>query len=745
MWVVLAILLPVALLCLSRLGQPSDGTVSPPSRVLWGEGVLVQDIDGPAGELRVDDLVVTVDGVPLREWVEHPRTEPLAAGQTHHYGVIRDEVGALVEIPVVLHDYDLRARLLAHIALLPFAVTLFVVAAFAYLRRPDDHAARAIFRTAAFLWLSLPANPFGMPVIDVVTGRLWPQLVGDLFALLMWAAILEFALLFPGLPGPFARHPRAITVAAYLAPVLAYLGNLAVMLPRTSDPLKRLGLLVSLSGPAADFVPYAVIVVMLAGFLLASDQVVRQRLTLVFASLAFGFAGLIFLGRMPEWILGRPIISDDWLTLPFIPFPLAIGVAVLRCRLFDLRAFTGRWLANITAAIILVIVYLGAAALAGLALGTPVDIGPLAAGAAGVLSVLWLRGPLNRLVARRVLGDRDEPDVVVRRLGQSIEASTTPQAVLGTVVETLARTLRLPFVRLEMAGPGGHIASHGSPSGEPVVVPLVHRGEQVGRLVLDTGPSAEPFGSGDRKLLDAVARQVSASVHDLLLTDRLQRSLERVVLAREEERRRLRRDIHDGLGPMLASARMRAELARDLLRDDPAAAGAVLDTLAQIHGQALSDLRRLVDGLRPPALDQLGLVGAVRELADGLTHQHNLVLTLDVADPLPPLPAAVEVAAYRIAAEALTNIVKHAQASSGVVRLWCDDDRPGERPARLVLQVRDDGVGLHDDYRAGTGLLSIVERATELGGHAVIEPVPGGATLVHARLPLLDRGPAQTG
>jgi signal transduction histidine kinase len=205
---------------------------------------------------------------------------------------------------------------------------------------------------------------------------------------------------------------------------------------------------------------------------------------------------------------------------------------------------------------------------------------------------------------------------VLRRLGQRLEATASADSVLSGLAETLAQTLRLSYVSVELTGLDPQTASHGQPSGEPMTIPLIHRGEEVGRLVLDPGPLREPFGADDRRLLDGLARQVGVTAHNLLLTARLQRSLERVVTAREEERRRLRRDIHDGLGPLLASSAMRLELAHALVGSDPTAAQGVLTDLAETQQLALADLRRLVEGLRPPVLDQLGLVGAVQQRAD---------------------------------------------------------------------------------------------------------------------------------
>jgi signal transduction histidine kinase len=201
------------------------------------------------------------------------------------------------------------------------------------------------------------------------------------------------------------------------------------------------------------------------------------------------------------------------------------------------------------------------------------------------------------------------------------------------------------------------------------------------------------------------------------------------VTAREEERRRLRRDLHDGLGPALAAIGMRAGAAEALVRADPDRASALLVELQSEVSAAVADVRRLVDALRPPAIDELGLVGALRLAADRLESPGSPRLDVASDGQLPDLPAAVEVAAYRIGTEAMTNAVRHAEASTCSVTLVGGED--------LMVVVEDDGRGLPRELRSGLGLVSMHERAAELGGECRVEPRAGGGTRVVARLPLV--------
>lgn len=208
----------------------------------------------------------------------------------------------------------------------------------------------------------------------------------------------------------------------------------------------------------------------------------------------------------------------------------------------------------------------------------------------------------------------------------------------------------------------------------------------------------------------------------------LQRARERLVAAREEERRRLRRDLHDGLGPALAGAALKVEAAENLLTSDPGAASDLLEDARSEIQDAVADVRRLVYALRPPALDELGLVGALREQAERLEVGEHVRVEVDAPEHLDGLPAAVEVAAYRIALEAMTNVARHANARTCVVRISVN--------GALELEVSDDGHGLPSDYRAGVGITSMQERADELGGTCEVGRIDGQGTRVRARLPL---------
>ncbi|MDP9380955.1 MAG: GAF domain-containing sensor histidine kinase, partial [Chloroflexota bacterium] len=342
-----------------------------------------------------------------------------------------------------------------------------------------------------------------------------------------------------------------------------------------------------------------------------------------------------------------------------------------------------------------------------------------------------LRDRLQQTVNRLMYGERDEPYGVISRLGRRLEATLTPEEVLPTVVQIVRESLKLPYAAIELRQDGEYrvVASSGQSSNETLRLPLVYRGESVGQMVLAPRAGEDSFTPSDRRLLEDLARQAGIAVHAVRLTADLQRSRERLVTAREEERRRLRRDLHDGLGPTLANLFQRLDTASALVRSNPEGAVALIGDLKGRIKTTIGDIRRLVYALRPPALDEFGLVGAIREHAAQLNGSGGLSIAVEAPEPLPPLPAAVEVAAYRIVLEALANVVRHAQARICCIRMTVNDDA-------LRLEVTDDGAGLPPGQQAGVGITSMRERAAELGGELRIEQGEAGGTRVWGRLPI---------
>jgi signal transduction histidine kinase len=348
-----------------------------------------------------------------------------------------------------------------------------------------------------------------------------------------------------------------------------------------------------------------------------------------------------------------------------------------------------------------------------------------------------LRAALQRRVRRLLYGMQDEPYAALSGLGRRLAATLPGEDVEARVVGTVRTALRVPYVAIALRGDEGYAITResGTPTANRLTLPLLHQGEEVGLLLVDDEPGGRLTDPG-RALLADLARQAGAAVHGVRLTaslrstaEQLQTARERLVVAGEEERRRLRRNLHDELAPTLAAAGLTAATAADLLGRDADAAARALDRLQRGLTAAVADIRRLVDELRPVLLDEHGLAGAIRERAEELAPQ--LRIAVDVPAPLPELPAAVDVAAYRICQEALMNVLKHASATQVRVRL-------AVAGGSLELEVTDDGVGTVPAVAGGrgVGLTSMRERAEELGGSCTVAGRPGEGSRVAVRLPL---------
>jgi signal transduction histidine kinase len=305
-----------------------------------------------------------------------------------------------------------------------------------------------------------------------------------------------------------------------------------------------------------------------------------------------------------------------------------------------------------------------------------------------------------------------------------------PGEVLPAILQDITQALKLPYAAIRQYSAEGQdqerIIEHGQPSEDINSFPLVYRGQEIGQLLVAARSPGESFSSQERRLLENIAQQSGAAVYAAQLTRHLQESRLQLITSREEERRRIHRDLHDGLGPQLATLSVKLDAARNYLSVDPAASDQLLRELKGQVQDAIQDVRRLVYDLRPPALDQLGLAAALREYA-AQQNANGLQVIIEAPD-LHNLPAAVEVAVYRIALEALTNAVRHSQASRCSIRITAGE--------QLCLEIEDDGVGINAGSPVGVGLSSMRERTIELGGEFQLQSGPRKGTSLSIRLPL---------
>ena len=574
-------------------------------------------------------------------------------------------------------------------------------------------------------------------------------------------------------PGPltayyYANNPFGAAQAGWLARAAEATGSAGGALLSAACAASAVLVVFRLRGSLGDerlrlgWFAYAIVPALLGASVMILDRAIRG-FSLLFFDVPFRpalqLAGQLGLFVREERALGplaelRLETNFELLAvLTLFTVPVFTGVAVLRYRLYDIDLIINRTLLYGALSVSVVALYVALVAGFGALFqaGTRSNL-LLSLVVAGLIAVLFqpLSARLQRGVDRLMYGQRRDPYGALSRLGERLETALAPEAVLPTVVETVAQAMKSPHAAIVLAGKDGPetVAAHGRPEGEPVAVPLVHGDERLGHLLVSPPSAGERFSPADHRLLRDLARQAGAAVHAVGLTRDLRRSRERLVAAREEERRRLRRDLHDGLGPTLAGLTFGLEAARRILDERPDAAGELLSRLEDQAQEAIVNVRRLVHGLRPPALDDLGLVAAICQQAEayGMVEEtaaddrgHGPVLSVEAPEPFPALPAATEVALYRIAQEAITNVAKHSGAGCCRIRLGL----PGDDV--LELEVSDDGGGIGAGTASGMGLVSMRERAEELGGTCEVSTPPWGGTRVVARLPLEDTHRASDG
>lgn len=472
-----------------------------------------------------------------------------------------------------------------------------------------------------------------------------------------------------------------------------------------------------------------------------SDPAQRQQVKwvafglgiMVVAYLAFWVGPELIPGSLdsPRSAAFHDLIGGTLLTVGFGALPAGLAMALLRLRLWGVDPIMGRTLvfSGLTAAVVMIYIgvvsYLGA--VLGLEEGRAVSL--VATGIVAV-AVQPMRSSLQRGVNRFLYGRRSEPYEAITQLGRSLEVSGSPEDMLEVVVDTVRDVLRLPHVSIQVED-GDRVvrrAESGRAIGDLVVFPLVHGSERVGAMTLSPRSPDGHFTRPEVRLLTDLARHAGGVARAVGLTAQLQHARESLVQAREEERRWLSQELHDGLGPLLASQTLTIAAAHRAISSDPGQAGHYLEDAINQAQSAIDDVRRIVLGLRPPILDSLGIEGALGALASDLG-AGGLSIEVSITAPPSTLSAAAEVACYRIAQEALTNVVRHSGAASCRLSLTVND--------RIVLSVEDSGRGIRPNTPDGVGLTSMRNRAEELGGTLDITSTADHGTVVRASIPRL--------
>jgi len=509
------------------------------------------------------------------------------------------------------------------------------------------------------------------------------------------------------------------------------LGNWSLELARADGPARTIGNPLTdgtVLGDVASAFTVAVPLVILVG-IIAGLRIVRlawtatgiERDQLRWRALGVVLSLVLFPLAVTEALPLAVNVIDGLL------FTATLVIPIVRYRLWAIDTIIRRSAAYLLVTVLVSGVFaalaVGVAALAGERVGLVT---------AAVITALVFGPALRRsqhLVDELFYGHRSDPDRALSDLSKQLDAVAAPGTVLTTVVTTVAESLRLPYVAIERPGDGSVLARHGERQATDTALgrwPLVSQGTDVGTLVAAPRRGESTLDGRDRAVLADLARQAGAAVHAEALTADLAASRQRIVEAREEERRRLRRELHDGLGPLLTSVGLNLDAMRAQLTEGQGDPLALLARAKDASSQAIADLRTVVYSLRPPALDDLGVIGAVtahvRRLGDGGR------IDIEVEDhALPALPAAIEVAMFRIAVEGVTNVVRHAGARTCRVRLCAVD-------GTAVVEVVDDGAA-DLPWRPSVGIVAMRERVAELGGTLETGPTGQGGRL-RAAFPL---------
>jgi signal transduction histidine kinase len=452
---------------------------------------------------------------------------------------------------------------------------------------------------------------------------------------------------------------------------------------------------------ATELTPVVLAVLVLAGLWWRHEHAGdRDRRAVLW--LMFGLGVTVLVALPAEFLLAGGTAHAVAVTPSWLATPAALAVGVRYPDRVDVRALIVRAVVLAVSGLTFVAVFVGIASaiqLAGAAPSVPAlaVVGAVCAAGFGPLAV-HLRGAVDRML----FGDRDAPIAAASRVGERLADDPAP------ALRALREALALPYAAVERDGQVVAVSGTAPPDVHRVVL---RAGERTsGELVVGLRPGTSALDATDVATLAVVAPALAQTLLARDLARQLQDSRAAMISAVEDERRRLRRDLHDGLGATLTGVAFAADAARNVLDADPDRAADLVAGLRRDVAAAIAEIRRLVEGLRPPAVDELGLVGALTQQATRMhtADGHPLAVQVDVPVPLPALPAAVEVAAYRIVTEALTNVARHAGGTQAVVRLGADGDR-------LRVVVRDGGVATAD-WVPGVGLTSMRERAEQLGG-----------------------------
>lgn len=423
-----------------------------------------------------------------------------------------------------------------------------------------------------------------------------------------------------------------------------------------------------------------------------STQIERQQTKWVVYGFAVAVSGFLCLVFIP--LLFNPNIFEEGSPLYFMIFnsviyllllliPITLTFALLRRRLWDIDPLLNRTLLYAIMSVAVIGTYTVVVWYLSNLFKTDDNI-IISIIATSIVAVSFspIKEKVQQTIVRRMFGEQENPYFVLALLGKKIQESQTPEQVLEQVARTLKEVLRLPYASINIVQNGEEVvlSQFGTDQKEIHRLPISYRGSEMGYLIVAPRSPGEAFTKADNRLWEVLIQQLGPLLQDLKATmdlkainHALRISREKLVLAREEERHYLRRNLHDDLAPRLAALAYTAAVAEELVDKEPNTVKKLLAEHQQMILGTVQDIRRLVYDLRPPTIDEFGLVEALRQRTqeiissmrsyNGSADEWEIHLKFDAPAKMPSVPPAVEVAVYRILSESIVNVVRHSHAT----------------------------------------------------------------------------------
>ncbi len=757
-----------------QCGHPFPGLFYTPDRIV--SGFTPQDFTGPQAGLRPWDRIVAVNG---QHWREMRRlVREAGVGTPLVYTVERGGQQLQIAVPTMEFTVDILWRFIPGGAL--FAFCSLAVGIFVYVRNPTGRLNRYLL-----FYLLAWASIVGAVWETYLSQQKWTA-----YLIHPWTAITAVAgwIFFWSFPADrarkafLARWPLIPSFVALAATFTIYFPTLFFLASRLDQPaLWRLYLW---SGTWGHFLILGVgsvvnklVPLLQIALKKGTTPLVRQQAVVLLVGISLGLGGWIVFLWAPATLHFPPPANIQWGGVIATFYPLSVGYAVLRYQLFDIRVVVRKGLVYSLLTAILTAVFLALSLLTGYLFQGLTGQQSFLVALIPALFIAFLFQParsriqtfVDRTFFRREVEMRQALAAFSLGLSTLRDRDEVVHLTLGTVTEAMgARRATLWLPEGERYRPLGSaevpetadvwsvaawldrerrpllpLPDEDSPQAEELrrigavlAVPLLVGENLVGILTLGEKGSGDLYSQEDVGLLTALAQSTALALENARLHEErvamLRQQLARVTAAQEEERRRIARELHDGVGPTLAGVNIRLRTARKMLERDHHPAAEEVDELAEQVQESIQDLRRLIYDLRPAALDELGLVPAVREYVARYQVEQGLEVSLSLPETDLRMPVALETALFRILQEALNNVARHAQARRVEVALWRDG-------GTVTLQVADDGRGFDPQAeRDGMhiGLWSMRERVRQLGGQFVVESAPGAGTRVKAVIPL---------